>query len=646
VCGIAGLILTPPGLVKAEWMENMLRHLEHRGPDDCGWLSFYRGKLDRGRDIPNDLLASVALLHRRLSIVDLSEAGWQPMGTPDGRYWIVFNGEIYNYLELRKELEALGHRFRSRSDTEVLLAAFAEWGVSSLNRLMGMFAFAILDVEARKIVLARDFFGIKPLYYTYWQDGFAFASEITALLDLPGIDRSVNAARLYEYLRAGITDYGDQTFFAHVKQLPAAHYMEVSLDNPLSAQPTRYWQIDLHEKAELSFDEAAEELRDLFLDSIRLHLRSDVPVGAALSGGIDSSSIVAAMRLLDPKLEIHTFSYIADDPTISEERWVDKLGKAARLVVHKVKLTSDELMADLDHLIGVQGEPFGSTSMYAQSRIFREARKAGIKVMLDGQGADELLAGYPTYIGARIGSLLRQGHWAEAIGLWRAASKLPGASGLRTLPQVVGFFVPSNLKGPVRHLLGRDRPPAWLNESWFSERGANESSLRCLNGNDHQGNELLKHELYLSLTETSLPQLLHYEDRNSMAFSIESRVPFLTPALANFLFALPEDYIIATDGTTKAVFRRAMRGIVPDAILDRRDKLGFPTPEKHWLLSSGTWIERVLASEAAMQIQAIESEEVQREWEKIVRGSRPFDSRVWRWVNLILWVQKFSVSVG
>ena len=636
MCGIGGLILTPPGPVKAEWMERMLQHLEHRGPDDCGWLSFWKGKLTLGREVRDDVVGDLVFLHRRLSVLDLSKAGSQPMGTPDRKYWIVFNGEIYNYRELRKDLEALGHEFQSRTDTEVLLAAFTEWGPSSLHRLVGMFAFAILDVKARKIFLARDCFGIKPLYYAYWQDGFAFASEIPPLLALPGIDRSANAARLYEYLRENITDYGDQTLLAHVKQLPAAHFMEVSLDNPWSMQPRRYWQIDLTHKADLSFDDAADELRALFLESVQLHLRSDVPVGAALSGGIDSSSIVAAMRQLDPTLEIHTFSYIADDQAISEERWVDLLGKAARLVVHKVRLTPEELLTDLDQLIGVQGEPFGSTSMYAQWRIFRAAQEAGVKVMLDGQGADELLGGYPYYRFAQISSLLRQGRWGQASELGRFVAGQP-TGGIRTVvPAVASYFAPTALKKSAKRLIGK--APTWLNAAWFNGRALERSSL-----SDTDRNEMLRHVLHHTLTKASLPQLLRYEDRNSMAFSIESRVPFLTPGLAKFLLGLPGHYIIASSGTTKAVFRQAMRGIVPDAILDRRDKMGFPTPEKNLLLSLAPSIERIFKSEAAGEIQALNMSEVRREWKNIVHGSEALDARVWRWVNVILWVEKFAV---
>lgn len=641
MCGIAGLLLYPPGPVKAEWVQGLLHHLAHRGPDDRGWFSFFRGDVSVGQETPRDRIAELLLVHRRLSILDLSEAGRQPMVSPDGRYWIVFNGEIYNYLELRSELEALGKRFRSRSDTEVLLAAFVAWGTEALNRLVGMFAFAIFDRQTRRLVLGRDHFGIKPLYYAYWQDGFAFASEIPALLALPGVGRSVNAQRLYEYLRSGITDYGDQTLFAQVRQVPAAHYMEVSLDNPRSVQPIRYWQIDLDYTAALSFDEAAENLRDLFLESVRLHLRSDVAVGAALSGGIDSSAIVAAMRLLDPTLEIHTFSYVADEPAISEERWVDLLGGAVKATIHKVRPTPEELAADVDHLIRVQGEPFVSTSMYAQYRVFQRAQEVGIKVMLDGQGADELLGGYPIYRIAYIRSLLRQRQWGTALKLWRDSSTPPVGGFWWVTPQVLGGFIPRRFKNHLRQLVKKELAPAWLNTSWFQEHGVEPSSAT-----DSDGRETLKHMLCRTLTETSLPQLLRYEDRNSMAFSIESRVPFLTHSLARFILALPEEYIVASNGTTKAVFREAMRGIVPDAILDRKDKKGFPTTQKQWLLSAAMQVERILyKSETAMQIPALNLSKVQSEWQKIVQGAEEFDSRVWRWVNFILWVEKFAVTV-
>jgi asparagine synthase (glutamine-hydrolysing) len=587
----------------------------------------------------HDLVAEVMLLHRRLSILDLTSAGRQPMGTPDGRYWIVFNGEIYNYLELRKELEELGHRFHTRTDTEVLLASFVEWGSSCLNRLIGMFAFAILDIGGRKLFLARDGFGIKPLYYANWQDGFAFASEIPPLLQLPGIDRTVNAARFYGYLRYGMTDYGEETLFEHVRQLPPAHYLEVLVDQPWSMQPERYWQIDLTQKTDLSFQDAADALRDHFVDSVRLHLRSDVPVGAALSGGIDSSSIVSVMRHLDPGLEIHAFSYIADDPAISEESWVDIVGRASRLTVHKVWVTPEELLSDLRHLITAQGEPFGSTSMYAQWRVFQAARETGIKVMLDGQGADELLGGYPYYRFAQLSSFLRQGRWGKALELGRYTSGLT-PTGLRsTVLAIASYFLPTVLKKCAKGLV--NNVPTWLNAAWFNDRAYEMSGLSYTDRR-----ETLRQVLHETVTKSSLPQLLRYEDRNSMAFSIESRVPFLTSNLAQFLLGLPGHYVIASSGTTKAVFRQAMRGIVPDAILDRKDKVGFPTPEKKLLFCLAPAIERIFNSEAAREIRALNVGEIQREWNTILHGSEGFDARVWRWVNAILWVEKYKLNMN
>jgi asparagine synthase (glutamine-hydrolysing) len=645
MCGIGGIILASPGLIKRERVQRLLDHLEHRGPDDSGVLCYRNGQISLQRVIDRDFIGDAVLVHRRLSILDLSAAGRQPMGTRDGRYHIVFNGEIYNYLEIRNELEQRGHTFRSRSDTEVLLAAYANWGEKALTRLIGMFALAVLDIRDRTLFLARDFFGIKPLYYTQCGDGFGFASEIKAMLQLPGVSRRVHPQRFYDYLRFGITDHAEETLFLDIHQVPAGHYLKISLDSSHAARPVRYWSLDLSKKSDLSFDEAAYRVRDLFLESVRLHLRSDVPVGAALSGGVDSSSIVMAMRHLEPTLNIHVFSYVADDLTLSEERWVDIIGQSANATVHKVRPDVNELVSDLDDLVELQEEAFASTSIYAQKRIFQQARKAGIKVMLDGQGADEMLGGYHYFVAARLGSLLRAGRWSDASQLLLKASGTPGLSiawlGLRT----ADVLMPSCLQAFLRALVKREFNPRWMNMRWFDQHDVKQGIPSLTNGNAAAGDpkDLLTLSLYDSLMHSSLPHLLRYEDRNSMSFSIESRVPFLTPTLVQFLLALPEEYIVASDGTTKAVFRKAMRGIVPDAILDRRDKIGFETPEKQWLFGERAWVEGVLTSEAAMQVQALDWNVVQREWQSILRGRQRFDSRVWRWLNTVLWAQKFAV---
>jgi asparagine synthase (glutamine-hydrolysing) len=419
--------------------------------------------------------------------------------------------------------------------------------------------------------------------------------------------------------------------------VPAAHYLEVPLDRPGVAEPVRYWNLPDDQPLDLSFDEAAAAVREKFLQNIRLHLRSDVPVGAALSGGIDSSAIVAAMRLVAPQAELHAVSFIADDPAVSEEHWVDLVGRHAGAIVHKVRANPDTLLADFDHLIYTQDEPFGSTSMYAQYCVFRHAKENGIKVMLDGQGADEMLAGYHLFLPARLSSLMRQGRWIEACRFARRASELPGMRGhMRLWLQAGRLLLPSF----GARLASRWLMPAWLNARWFQDRGVTFGPI----SNPGQ-RDMMREELRQNVSATSLPMLLRYEDRNSMASSIESRLPFLTPDFAELLLRLPEEYILGRDGTSKNVFRQAMRGIVPDPILDRRDKIGFATPEQRWLKTLRPWVEETLASERARSISALHVPLMRRDWEAVLAGRSRFDFRIWRWVNLIRWADRFDVTI-
>ncbi|MCI0376943.1 MAG: asparagine synthase (glutamine-hydrolyzing) [Gemmataceae bacterium] len=640
MCGIAGILSPPSPKVAQTWLHSLARTLHHRGPDDLGVLTVTSSQIRSGRaDIPVPDELRALFFHRRLSILDLSPTGWQPMSTPDGRFHIVFNGEIYNYIELREQLAGDGAVFRSRSDTEVLLHALARWGPAALPRLTGMFALALYDCVRRTVLLARDFFGIKPLYYVQRDAVFAFASEIKALLELPFVSRRADPQRLYDYLRLGRTDHGEGTLFTDVHQLPAAHWAEISLDNCEPIQPVRYWRLDADERLDLSFEKAADQLRSLFLDSVRLHLRSDVPVGTALSGGIDSSAIMAAMRAVAPNADLHAFSYIADDAALSEERWIDLGAERVSAAVHKTHARAQEMTHDLDRLIETQDEPFASTSIYAQYRVFGLAHSAGVKVMLDGQGADEMLAGYRPYVAARLASLVRQGEWREALCFLRQVRRLPGVGGLtRLVLQAASMLVPTGSKAWAQRTLERFWKPGWLNADWFLARQvmppANPSARR----------DLLHHQLKRTIASTSLPMLLRYEDRNSMAFSVESRVPFLTPALVGFVLRLPEEYLLGRDGTSKNVFRRAMRGLVPDAILDRRDKIGFATPEKSWLCELRPWVERTLRSERARSIPVFRASLLEREWRDVETGRKAFDSRIWRWLNVIRWAERLDVS--
>ena len=639
MCGIAGLF-SRTGNADANRIPAILSRLQHRGPDDSGWLTYAAGELRTGREwYPGQSgNCELLLLHRRLSIIDLTAAGWQPMSTTDGRYHVVYNGEIYNYLEFRRELERLGHQFHTRTDTEVLLLSYAEWGADAVRRFVGMFAFAIFDLERRTLFLARDFLGIKPLYYSISDDQFAFASEIKALLELNPKRRRIDSSALLLYLRHGISDLGETTLLSGIRQVPAAHYLELPLDGPLAANPVRYWNPQIS-PVDASFEEAAQQLRELFLESVQLHLRSDVQVGAALSGGIDSSAIVACMREIDPRVEIHAFSYIADDVRVNEERWSDLLAASIAPTVHKIHAGPRDLLEDLDVLLRAQEEPFGSTTIYAQHRVFRAAREAGIKVMLDGQGADELLGGYRYYIGAQFASLIRQHQFSKALKLLCSAGRLPDSSIVHVLLCSADYFLPKEWQKPLRSLIAKEFTPSWLNAAWFRENGGEGANV-----NYCPGPHVLRSALLRTLTETSLPHLLRYEDRNSMAFSIESRVPFLTPRLAEFALSLPEEHIIALDGTSKAVFRRAMRGIVPQPILERKDKIGFATPEREWLCNLNGWVQATLKSETAAGIPFLNLTVMQREWQAILAGRQSFDNRVWRWLNIIRWSREFAVD--
>lgn len=618
----------------------MLQILAHRGPDDHGWLGYGPDGLCAGQGAPYDGAVRAMLLHRRLSILDLTAAGRQPMSTADGRYHLVFNGEIYNYLELRAELETAGRTFHTRSDTEVLLAALAEWGTAALERLVGMFALALLDTQTQTVLLARDFFGIKPLYYVCDTERLAFASEIKALLALPRLRRRVQPEAVFRFLTDSLTDHQPETLLEGVKQLSPGHYLRIRLDCPHEAHPQAYWKLAVEETADLSFEEAARRLRELFLESVRLHLRSDVAIGSALSGGIDSSAIVGAIRAIaGQRMEYHTFSFVAPESSVNEERFSDMVSAAAGTIPHKVHIRPEELRDDVDRLIAAQDEPFTNTSLYAQYRVFRVANETGIKVVLDGQGGDELLAGYPAYLYPRLVELLARGHFGQAARFaWQAGSR-PRVRWHRLLARAGVQLLPDWIRKPAEHWMAPQGAHQALNTAWFEDRG-----VVTHNGNRTVHPDGLRSALIDAATTSILPRLLRHEDRNSMAFSIESRVPFLTPAMAQFTLSLPPEYLLGADGTSKRVFREAMRGIVPEPILARKEKLGFETPELAWLQSLRPWVHEVLSSEAARSVPVLRHDQVVAQADDVLAGRQPFDWRIWRWLNFVRWSELVGVE--
>ena len=627
MCGIAGFVTRAAQPAQGAALGRALDRLRHRGPDDAGQVTVPA--------TPAPGAPCAGLGNRRLAILDLSAAGHQPMRSADGRWTLVYNGELYNYRELRAELERLGRSFHSQGDTEVLLAAFAEWGTAGLSRLVGMFAFAIHDGLARRVTLVRDPFGIKPLYYAISGDSLVFGSEIQAVLEFPGVSRRVDPRRYHDFLTAATTDSGGATLFADIRQLPAAHFMEVDLDRPGNAVPVRWWQLDLDRELEVSFEAAAELVREAFLDSMRLHLRSDVPLGFALSGGLDSSAVVSAARqLLGPAAALHTFSYLPADPRIDERKFSDAVNQQMGAVAHTITLAPTELRRDIDAFSAIQGEPVANPAIYAQYRVLGLAREAGIKVVLGGQGADEILAGYDRYVPARLASLLRQGQWLRAVrGARRSVTPYSGGA-LGALRVAAGAALPGSLVLPARQLWRRARGRAgWLDGAWFAERGVGQAPLWSA-----RGPRVMRAMLDHNLRESQVQALMRYEDRNAMAFSLENRVPFLTPGLVQLLFSLPEEYLLAADGTRKAVFRRAMRGIVPDLVLDRRDKIGFSVPMRAWFEALAPWIAERLDHVGGLP--GVRGGEVRRRWQGGGRRADPY--MVWRCVSLGSWAERFE----
>jgi len=636
MCGIAGIIGTKPISQLADKLTTLSRTLAHRGPDDEGFLTWAEGRgLERGRDAERIGGGQLALVHRRLSIFDLSPSGWQPMLDARARIAIVFNGEIYNHPELRAELEREGERFTSQSDTEVLIAVLKRHWIKGLDRLIGMYAFACLDLDRRAVLIARDPFGIKPLHYTMREGQLAFASEIRPLLEIGAARPVVDRRALFRFLRHAVTNDQGETLFADVAELEPGHLIEVDLQAPMNAPPARFWRpASPRRPRSVSPADAAAELRCLLERSVELHMRADVPVAAALSGGIDSSGIVGLMRQrLGPGPPIAAFTYVADDAQLSELGWAETAATEAGARINEVHLRPDELIDELDTLIGSQEQPFTTTSMWAQSHVCRAVHAAGFKIMLEGQGGDECFAGYPVFRAARLEGLLRHGRLAESLAFLK---QLPDGRGFALL-QGLAPMLPKTAQGPLRRLVGRNLIPGWLDAGYFAASAAERTRLRP------EAHSPLAATLALAVSGDSLPMLLRYGDRNAMAVSVENRVPFLTTDLANFALSLPDAILISPDGTLKHVLREALRGAVPDAVLDRRDKIGFRTPEAQWFGRSSA-VRRIAASTAQLPLPPCFHPKVRDAMKAVGEGRAPFAAHVWRAMIVTRWADRFQID--
>jgi len=563
MCGLAAVLSVRGERVDRAVVEHMTEIIAHRGPDDSG--SYFWGPVGFG--------------FRRLSVLDLTPAAHQPMTTPDGQATLVFNGEIYNYRELRQELQGLGHSFKSSGDTEVLLHAYCQWGPDCLTRLNGMWAFIIHDRRRAILFGSRDRFGIKPLYRYRGRDHVMFASEIKAIrasdLYLGGTNWPIAAG----FLLQDRLDRTKETFYEGIEQVLPGTWFE--LDMAGRYQERRYWSVLGLPQQDVK--DPAAEFAELFEDSMRLHMRSDVPVAVHLSGGMDSTSIIcAAARLREagnaeqPPL---AFSYIAGE--FDETRFIDDTIRQTHARLIKLEADPIRLWSNLEEVLWFQDEPFHSIYLLVAYELMRLTASNGIKVILNGQGADETLAGYPSYSRDYWNGLLMQGRIGEAWNEMGEYTKVHGGRRKRLLARQLRHLLQSELHRlpAYRHMSDRMHHRRTRDNAWFSDelpRAAPTEDIGFL-GSD------LNAALERSILRDSLPLYLRVEDRNSMAHSIEARVPFLDHRLVSLSFALPANWRMRGPWN-KYVLREAMRNRIPESVRTRAAKFGFPVPAKKWFL--------------------------------------------------------------
>jgi asparagine synthase (glutamine-hydrolysing) len=615
MCGICGIV-APGRPPDRDAVERMSAGLAHRGPDGAGVFA------DDG----------VALAARRLAVLDPSDAGDQPFASPDGELQLAYNGEVYNYRELRRELEARGHRFRSETDTEVVLAAYREWGERCVERFIGMWAFAVWDGPRRRLFCSRDRFGVKPFCYRLAGDRFTFASEPAAIAAAGPQRLEANHRAVAEYVEHAFLDHVDETFFRGIRRLPPAHSLTF---DERGLRLHRYWAL---EAADPPGRDAAHAVRELLLDSVRLCLRSDVPLATALSGGVDSSVIATCVRAVlqggggdaSGGARPRTFTVYFDAPGFDERPYAAAVVDAVAAEPHWITFGPRELVRDLPRIVEAQGEPFGSTSIAAGWYLMRTAREAGVTVMLDGQGGDELLGGYRAHVGHRLADLLAAGRLAELSSEAARFRPVHGAAALAIA--TARPFAPEALTQRVR--------------SWT--RGAGglvRRELRELDGRAPVPETAFagrfRRYQHLLLTRRGLPELLRYEDRNSMAHSLEARVPFLDHRLVELCFSLPAGELIG-GGRTKAVLRRAFADRLPPRVRDRRDKLGFVTPERDWFRGPlGDLAADVFGSPELAGRGWVDAAAARRRLARHRRGEIDAGMELWRVLNLELWARAF-----
>ena len=563
MCGIAGILDFKGKKLNKSLMGLITNKMTHRGPDGFGVFQNKESNLILG--------------HRRLSIIDLTKNASQPMTLLD-RYTITFNGEIYNYLELKSKLKKIGWKFNSDSDTEVLLKCYIEFGSDCLKLLDGMFAFAIWDDKKKHLFCARDRFGEKPFYYSFTNSQFIFASEIKALF-VAGIDRKINNEKLYNYLIFNTTNSvsnKDKTFYENVNELSPANFIVINKNGEI-IENSKYWKINLDSKLNISIDDAIDIFNEKFKISVERRLRSDVPVGSSLSGGLDSSAIVYTIdQLKTQNLKQKTFSARFKNFERDEGVYMNSVINQMSSVQPHFLWTNESLIEKkLDYMFSVQEGPFISPGIIVQHEIMKLAKENNVTVLLDGQGADEIAAGYHGFFKFYMIEKIRQNvfNYRNYKTLIKKNSDL-GVNNLN-LNLILEAFFPK-LVNYFRNLNLHNKNKSSINPEFFGNinRANHPYSLR----------KNLNESLLLSTTQVGLRDLLRYADKNSMANSLEVRLPFLSHELVEFIFKLPSEFKIF-EGWTKFIIRKSFEKKLPNQIIWRKDKVGYMPPIRRWLNS-------------------------------------------------------------
>ncbi len=659
MCGIVGYFSiaqdgNPKNVARAN---NMVRY---RGPDDYGYMTLDKnGEVKEWqdewmRDFPPAKKIKGILGFRRLSILDLSSKGHQPMHEGEFRYWIVFNGEVYNYVEIQKELVARGYHFRSKTDTEVILKSYVEWGYDCLKKFNGMWSFCIFDTRERKLFCARDRLGIKPFYYYFDGTHFIFGSEVKQVLSLLPFDPEMNPTVFFDYLALG--SYGnetEETFFKSVYKMLPGEYMEIRLSDPrkLILKKRIWWDLPSCEEETYSDeDKIYETISYLLEDSIRLRLRSDVPVGTCLSGGLDSSGILSLVdRICKKTNNAHkhkVFVIGSINPEIDETHY-------ARLMIENTNvepffkfLKPMDLERELDTFIWHHDEPLLTASIFGGWFVYKLAKNGGATVVLDGQGSDELLGGY--YCGPHIDflhELLVSGKIAEFFRQLNANSTLHAVGKslilkklLRNISkQIARSIVPADFRPNVYRSVQR-----WLKLDFVEANIVKSHALhKDFYPQSRKFSSRIKRQSYELTRFTNLPGILRQVDRNSMAFSVEARVPFLDFRLVEYLFKLPSRLILR-NGYTKYVYRESMKGILPEKIRLRTDKRGFTMPDRDLLNGAMTFVNDIIERIPSNSV-IYDVENIKKRIAAYIGNEQLYHPIIWRIINAIIWQSKFQL---